>query len=539
LETKKDYWRYFFLISLALSVVLVIISIFRGTLHTFHSDDAIAVLLAKEQLESGQLIPYEWSYAYEYWVLSLNLLVLPFLKITGRMLLSRQLAVLVQLFCMEAVFYGFLKRLVSRRNAVLGCVLLTAPLSFLQMEHFYFQATYATTTIWGFVVLLLMFRFFESTAVKKSILWGGLLCALIGALGCGGTRTLGAVLLPMAGGLGIVVLQEADYDMLAVLRKKELLLKAAAVGAAMLMGIVAGNRLMALGQTQGVQDMVLCKTSEFFPNLSAFFTSFLQTYGCFEAERLMTASGILGVFKLLLALFCGIVVPAGLLKHFSELTKGQRFFVAYSCFVFLVIFYMMVFCGLKNSYYFLPVYVNNGMLTCVFAEHFRDKLGKILSLAVPGFLVPVALFSCIIYAKYNYASVEQWAGFNTVDLGLMEFLESEGLEYGYSNFFDAQAYTVASNGAVEIVSVNEEYRYSEQEERMVAVVCHPSHARQWLSSKRWYREEYHPGESFVLTRTEFLDELAPVYRENAERILTYHEYTILVYAHNLAYYGWE
>lgn len=538
-KTKKDFLWILFALCLAVCTVMVIVSIVRGTLYTLHSDDAIAVLLAREQLESGQLIPSGWAYAYEYWILSLNLLVLPFLKLTGQMLLSRELAVIVQLFCLEAVFYDFMRKIIRDRWAMLGCVLVIAPLSFLQMEHFYFQATYATTIIWSFVVLILTFRFFKSRDRKGNALWGVLLCALIVALGCGGTRTLGTVLLPMLGGLTLTALTDVKFSLVDLLKNRVFIVKMLVVCAASAGGYLAGNALLALGQTWGTQEMLICESTNFFDNFSAFITSFFQTYGCFEAKNLLTSSGITGVLKLLMAVICGIIIPVVLMVRFPKLTKGQKVYLVYSELSALVIGYMMVFCGLTNTYYFLPVYVNNVGLTCIFIDHFQDKIYRILMWGIFCLLVPVALMTSLFYAKYNYKSVERWAYFNTVDLGLLEFLESEGMEYGYSDFFDAQAYTVASNGAVEIVSVNEEYMWSEREGRMMAVVCQPSHARAWLSAERWYTEEYHPGECFVLTRTEFVDQLKPQYIERAERILTYNEYTILVYPKSLASYTWE
>lgn len=539
LKAKKGFLWIIFALCLALCTVMIIISIVRGTLYTFHSDDAIAALLAREQLESGQLLPSGWAYAYEYWILSLNLLVLPFLKVTGQMLLSRELAVIVQLFCLEAVFYGFMRKIVRDKWAMLGCVLAVAPLSFLQMEHFYFQATYATTVIWSFVILCLTFRFLKSREPKKDILWGVLLCALIVALGCGGTRTLGTVLLPMLGGLALAALTDASFSLTDLLKDRVFVVKMLVICAASAAGYLAGNALLALDQTGGTQEMLICKSTEFFDNFSAFITSFFETYGCFEAKNLMTSSGITGVLKLVMAVICGLIVPVVLMVRFPRLTKGQQVYLVYSELSALVIGYMMVFCGLTNSYYLLPVYVNNVGLTCVLIDHFQDQMYRILMWGIFCLLIPVAMMASLFYAKYNYKSVERWAGFNTVDLGLLEFLQSEGLEYGYSDFFDAQAYTVASNGAVEIVSVVEEYRWSDLEGRMMAVVCQPDRARAWLSAERWYTEEYHPGECFVLVRTEFADELETQYIEAAERTLTYDEYTILVYPRSLASYTWE
>lgn len=538
LKQKKDYFLWFCILCLAVSTVLIIVAIFRGTPETFHSDDAIAVLLAREQLESGKLIPPMWDYAYEYWILSLNLFVLPFLKITGQMLLSRELAVIVQLLCLEGVFYWFMSKMVEKKWAVMGCVLLIAPLSFLQMEHFYFQATYATSVMWSFVILVLTYLFYESESRKKIILSGVILCILIIALGCGGTRTLGTVILPLLGGIVLVALMEAEFSLWPVLKNRQLVVKTCIICAAALAGIVAGNALLKLGQTQGTQGMYISESTDFFHNLSALITSYFQVYGCFDAETLMSGSGILGFLKLVYAVAAGIVVPVVLLVRFPKLTKWQRIYVVYSMLAAGVIAYMMVFCGLTNSYYLLPAYANNIGLICVFAEHFKEKLHRVLMWLTICFALPVAVLSCFFWAKYHYETVDRWAYFQTVDSGLLAFLEEEGLEYGYSDFFNAQAYTVALNGRVEIVSVNEEYMWSEEEGRMMAVVRQPAHARAWLSSKR-YEESYHSGESFVLTRTEFLDELKPQYRERAERVLNYNEYTILVYPHSMAYYRQE
>ena len=81
---------------LALCLAGTCLVIFKGTEQNLHSDTATAVLLAREQLRTGQWFPSSWNYGQDIWVLSLNLLVLPFLAILKDMVLSRQLAVVVQ-----------------------------------------------------------------------------------------------------------------------------------------------------------------------------------------------------------------------------------------------------------------------------------------------------------------------------------------------------------------------------------------------------------------------------------------------------------
>lgn len=122
LKNRKRMLWCFFAICLAASFVMILISIFRGTYYTFHSDDATAVLLAREQIETGQLIPETWTYAYEYWVLSLNLLVIPFLLFIENWLLCRELAVIVQTILLIWALYTMLKQLVKKHWALLDAL---------------------------------------------------------------------------------------------------------------------------------------------------------------------------------------------------------------------------------------------------------------------------------------------------------------------------------------------------------------------------------------------------------------------------------
>ncbi len=536
IQGKEAYFRLLLLLCLLICTAMVIIAIFRGTSYTFHSDDATAVLLAREQLETGTLIPAEWYYGSEYWILSLNLLVIPFLKLTGQMLLSRELAVVLQLLLAEGIFYCFIKKVAEGKWAILGTVLMIAPLSSLQMEHFYFQATYMTMIALGVLVLSLTFEFFKKGWGKRKIFLGGGMSVLILALGCGGVRTLGTVLLPMCGGIAWAVISDEAFDVKRIVKEKEFLIKIFVLGAACIGSYLACLALNTLGQTQKEQEMLLCDSSKFIENLSLFVTSFFQTYGCFEAKTLMSSSGINSFLKLLVAVFCGIIVPVTLAVRFKRLKDGQRVFLGYSLLSSLVIFYMMVFCDLVNSYYYLPVYANNVVLTCIFIEHFGEKIYR--PLIVSGFMV-VALLSSLFYAKHNYSLTNKWAGFDTVDRGLLNFLREEGLEYGYAEYFNSLSYTILSNGEVEILSVENDITWSEEEQKMMVCLTDPGHVKKWLNSQRWYEEEYHQGESFVLTRTEFIDLLKPEYIERADRVLSYEDWAILVYPYSLSHWSWE
>ena len=539
MKAKRDYLSYIFAAFLAVCTVLITVAVFRGSLATLHSDTAIAPLLAKEQLITGQLIPSTWYYAYEYWILDINLLILPFLKITNNMMLSKQIAVVLQTILLEAATYGYLKRVTQRKWALLGCILVISPLSFLQMEHFYFQATYATTSLFAFLILLLADLFFENNSLKKEMIWGVLLSALIIALGGGGIRTLGTVVLPLLGGLGLSALIHAKFHPLHLLKDKRTLIKIIVVGAAALGSILFGNALTSLGQTHGTNEMAIITYDQLIDRLHQFVTSFLQVYGCFEGKMLMTPAGVMGLFKLFLALLSGIIVPVVLILRFPKLKKGQQIYLTYSVLSFVVIAYMMIFCNLTNSYYFLPIFVNNMALICIFIDHFQKDILRILLWGVFCVLLPISLYSCRFYAKYPYENIEKWAHFNTVDIGLLEFLQSEGLTFGFSDFFNAQAYTVASNGAVEIVSVEEHHARSEITGTFVSYLRRPHDARKWLSSSRWYQPDYHTGESFILVLTEFLTDIEKQYFDQADRILTYNQYSIVVLPENLMSYPWK
>lgn len=111
----------------------------------------------------------------------------------------------------------------------------------------------------------------------------------------------------------------------------------------------------------------------------------------------------------------------------------------------------------------------------------------------------------------------------TPDRQLSDFLQQQGLGYGYASFWNAGKLSVISGGAVRVRQV-------------VIGGGLPQPARK-LSSNRWYQPDYWRGASFLLLRDDELPTLNQQLLDSyagAPRRLRFQDYTILVYPANLA-----
>lgn len=153
---------------LALCLAGTCLVIFKGTEQNLHSDTATAVLLAREQLRTGQWFPSSWNYGQDIWVLSLNLLVLPFLAILKDMVLSRQLAVVVQTMIIIVLVYQFVRRIASKEAGLLAAVAAVVPISASVTEYYFYQATYNSQGLEMLVAFLLLYELLKKSAVGVS-----------------------------------------------------------------------------------------------------------------------------------------------------------------------------------------------------------------------------------------------------------------------------------------------------------------------------------------------------------------------------------
>ncbi|MCR4860992.1 MAG: hypothetical protein K5884_00020, partial [Ruminococcus sp.] len=113
--------------------------------------------------------------------------------------------------------------------------------------------------------------------------------------------------------------------------------------------------------------------------------------------------------------------------------------------------------------------------------------------------------------------------------GLTEFLEDEGLSYGYATFWNANAITLLSDSNVKVRDVNIDQNGVSK--------------RIYQSSENWYLDQEGQKDYFLLTNPyeyqTLMDIQSPLLNEAMETksvFVNNTEYKVLVFDHNIIYY---
>ncbi len=487
-------------------------TILRGSVAAFHSDSATAILLAREQLLSGQLIPDGWHYANDIWMLSLNLLCIPFMLFIKDWMLCRELAVIVQMLLVTGLILAFVKKFAGLRGALIAALLFWCPLSSVVREHFLYQATYATGMLQTLLVLLAAYTFFDSQEKKKIVLYGGLLGILTVLMSAGGIRFIGATVLPVVGAVGLLLLFEIDFDLFRF-REKRYWQTLGKMAWFLLMsgaGYWLHLRLRAGGAISEFE--VEFMTGEgIWSKLDTLLQYYLSIWGSLEAVKVFSFNGIMSFCRLVLCIVMNLAVPVYLIVRYRKTeNRGIRFFILYAVLTGIVLNYLVVFTNLYNDYYLLPCYFNACILSAAALEDLsRYKKNLSVFLAVMG-VAPFCVITGLYYGTRHYDQGE-------AEYALIELLEEKEAYFGCSGiFWDTYKYSVLSDGEVEVVCYDGE----------------PETPNLWLSAERWYQADYYEGKSFILVRCGWSD-ISQEWKDRAEEVVLQGEFYIYIYPENI------
>lgn len=487
-------------------------TVLRGSVAAFHSDSATAILLAREQMYTGQLIPEGWHYANDIWMLSLNLLCIPFMLFIKDWMLCRELAVIVQMLLATWALVAFVKKLAGIRGALAAALLFWCPLSAVVREHFLYQATYATGMLQTLLVLLAAYGFFLSQEKKRILLYGGLLGAVTVIMAAAGIRFIGTTVLPILGAIGLLLLFDTDFD-LRRFREKQYALVVGKMAWFLLMsgvGYWLHLRLRAGGAISEFGMQFITETG-IWSKLDTLLQYYLSIWGCMEAVSVFSFTGILSFCCFVLCIVMNVVVPVYLIVRYRKFeSRGIRFFILYALLTGIALNYLVVFTNLYNNYYLLPCYFNACILSALaLLDLFRYK--KNISVFLTTIcLIPFCLVVSLYWGSRDYGKGE-------ADYALLEVLKENSLYFGGSGiFWDTYKYSVLSNGEVEIVSFTDT----------------PENPNLWLSAERWYQPEYYEGKSFILVRGGWQD-IPDEWKAYAEEMIPFGEFFIYVYPENI------
>ena len=514
----------FAVVCIAVSFFSVIMIIFKGAGQVYNSDTATALLLANEQIKSKQIFPDGWVYADSIWTLAFNLFVLPFMLFIEDWVLCRNLASILQLILVIGVFVWF-SRYISKKYGWLIIVLFLIPLSPTIIEHFFFQATYATQVLWYFLVLVCGFCVLNEKNKRKN----RCLAAVLSVFMClqlilGGYRHILTLIAPLLGSYVIVWYQEWKKNNISRVFRNRYVLNIAFVS----LGTALGFSLyLYLSKhviiEQGASEAMISQGYELYYRLGAAIGNIFTVYGAVDYGTLISVSG---VFKFIKTIYCVALVayvPVSLFQKYHLLNIWQKIFYIYSMLTFALTLYVNVFTDIGHARYYLLIYVNSLVLAVIWLDVI--KFDRFIRNTIFIVIALLGLYSYRHYIIYDYSKNVEYVGYYPAIQNkdqIFQLLRNEDLNFGYASYWNAYVITALTNGDIEVLAVDGDSE--------TYINVEPYY---WLTNVHWYEPDYHSGRSFLLLSEQEMGWIDQSYIDSAEKIEKCGPYNILIYSYDV------
>lgn len=500
--------------------------------YNFEADSAFYITLAQEQIRTGSLFPEGMFYSTGMFILTPNLLVIPFLFITDNLVLARQLAILLLWMLIYFVLYRVF--VLNGERDIIGFVLASSLFSIFYVDasvvsmHFY-QGAYVTYIIYQLLFLALMNKMIVSNKFTNKSFLGILLLYCVANLG--DIRNL--LIWGIPGSVAYVIFISLKNGQQFVATKK-MLCNQKILGI-LLGGIMLGcivclvvTKMFDTGGSMGGMSVLPAK--DFGRSLYAIITGLFNLYGNSYEASLFSSEGVMKFINFCFAVFINMFLPLFAIKNLNKLHwESGRFIVIFSL-VSTTIYLLVVFftgAAIVEDRYLIPVYNNNILLFATIGSFvLKNHLKKYLSAGL-SFVLLYVFLSNFFYLGCQKASFlyQKFGSFAQGVEGVTTFLESNGLQYGYATFFNAEEYSVLSDNKVRIRGIlfneNEIMPYN------------------WLTSSRFYKPDYYSGKTFLMISDAQMEYYFPkgisvLNLGEPIDILKFKKFTIFVYDYNIS-----
>lgn len=525
------YGKVFLFLSLFTLLSVTVFTFTSGNWY-FDSDVATANLLAEAMVREGTLFPEGWTYGQDIWTFFLHLPIALFTLVSDDGVAMRSWAAVLFLL-MAALSAVYFSRKTLKNHAWLVAIpLLFCGISYEYSYMVFGQCAYLPQIIFMFLTLGLFSESFDEEYRIKSKIKLALLALLLAFMCTSGVRNVQSVAVPLLGAMVLVYfidhhnegLKEQRATILRLIGRCFILGIAVCVG----IGVFAALALKTNYSAGVIGGLHLTDVKLVAQKLSELLSYFLNVFNVISGAELFSVNGILGLIGIVCFIFIGIVFPVLQFRKYKEESFGVRIFLTFSAVHIAEIFVLAVF----TTLYTVPRYVLSAqMLLFVISAHYIYKyvlphIKPIRTLAVAlmviAFTFPQSAIH-LINAKDHREMMDK-------QTEICDFLEENGLTYGFATYWHAGRYTVLSDGDVEINGI-----ILGGDGSMVDYF--------WLNDMERYTEEAHSGESFLmLTREEngtFYGSPTHAALGEPVRVLEHGDYIIYVYGYNLSSAGYS
>ena len=491
-----------------LSVVLSyqIFNILCNTYKYVTSDLATVTLLANEQINTHQFFPKGFYYSTGVFVISLNLLIIPFILFIKNWLLCRELAVIVQTVIGILLIFIFFKKALKKDNwifcAILSSILILLPLSYNITYYSYYEAVYFTNFIFELVVIITLINYWRSSKVWLAS--GIYLLAIIGT-NLNNTKNIIILVVPILVTIILYLLLEAQFNLKKFFsnRKGVRCIIVTSMGAC-IASILFKVICLKVGLFSEVAGITFASSGDIGKNILSFINSLFEIYGASGNSILISYSGIMHVIKFIYAMICICIVPVLAIISYR---KTENYIVKLLIIFFIIsnlcVIYICIFTTAASvPRYVLPIYYNNILLLILCIQSIKPFWNKKYIL-----LYALGIFSLLVIGIWE----ENVRTKNESAMELVNLMYKNEIKYGYADFWDAYVTMMLSNGEVTLVG-------------FLGSELTPYY---WLTSQKWYEEENYAGRHCILVRSD--KTINEKYYIMADEIVYHKNYVLLIF----------
>lgn len=510
-------------------LMLIVLNIFFHD-HWLDSDMAAEMMFSKILSETGHFFATpEWYYSTEFRFLYTQLVMAPLFHVFNDWHVIRAITNIVFYVLMLASYFYFMKPLkVSKGLTALTACILLLPFSETMMTHMQMGNTYMSHVI----IIFLFYGMFLRLAGKQPYKRLGkvllLVCYLVLALICGvsGVRYLLALQCPLVLAAFIYLLKTEEFQSFRSEMTKEnafgfLKTEAASyfyysvLGA---VGSVAGYGLNVLWvskqyvfQTYDATNFISIYQGVLFERLQNAIGSLLMLFGYIPDKGFLSLRGLISIIAFVLLAVLVYCTVKGIKR-----CSGVRYFVT----LFLVVaFCLNVFVFVFTTSTMVPRYYITILIFAlpVLAFYLEEEKFPFDKAAVM-----VILAGCLLLSTAKTTLSFITADKNEEKRVVAEFLQENNYHFGFATYTNGNIITEITNGEVEIANiwdpVNLDYF-------------------KWSTPMKYYEEDYHTGEVFLLLTAQEVTEIAKsdvvkngnvVYEDGAYTVLVYENVATLM-----------
>lgn len=522
-----------------LNVALLLCYIWVGYKSEFHSDDAVANLLAQEIVETGQLFPRYWNYVNgDLWVFFTHTWIIPLLAFFPN---NFELRAATSVIGVGLILYStwlVCSALdMSRRARLLTLALIAGGLSTNMASNLFGQLAYGTMYYMLCFMLYSAWRFFHTRGYAR--LGWALATAAVILLEAWGHPQRAAVyyLLPLAAACAALYAMRWHPDRpirpapgAAVFGLVVAVVAATGIGA-----VLHGH---AMSQLHGIQPAGISAAwlgyDGMVRNAGMAIRGLLSLLGGLPRPdtAVVTGPGVVAAIRFLSAVVLLVLLPWALLRNLRTNHPARVFMAvaaltsfALSLFVFVTTSIVDISVPEASVRYLVPGLMGIVLILVLVVADDRNagaapRIAGALAIAVLVFTSPVSLSLTNLPTRMAQGELDA----SNDRMRLVQFLKSQKLEYGYANFWNAGQLTVLSSQATKIRPIL-------YPDGLPAPMHH-------LSSDRWYEASGWNGPSFLLLNPEEAKQVnwpELVKRTGQEpRFLEFEGWKIAVFDHNIA-----